>query len=96
MELCVGNIPLHLLHGNEVFRQTEQAGCNHPCDCQQHAMDGFSLRGLIAEMRLSFVAIDFAICFTSHLNECGRELLGVALLRNNFHEVIVVCVFKAS
>lgn len=43
-------------------------------------------------MRLSFVAIDFAICFASHLNECGRELLGVTPPRNNFHKVIVVCV----
>lgn len=23
--MCVGNIPLHLLHGNEVLRQIEQA-----------------------------------------------------------------------
>lgn len=91
--MCAGNIPLHLLHGNEVFRQMKQAGCNHPWDCQEHVMDGFCLGGLIAKMRPSFVAIDFAICSTSHLNERGRELSGVTLLRNNFHKVIVVCVF---
>lgn len=91
--MCAGNIPLHRLHGNEVFRQMKQAGCNHPCDCQEQVMDGFCLGILIAEMRPSFVAIDFAICFTSHLNECGRELMGVTLPRNHFHKVIVVCVF---
>lgn len=38
--MCVGNIPLHLLHGNVVFRQIKQADCNHPCDCQEHVIDG--------------------------------------------------------
>lgn len=56
-------------------------------------MDGFCLGDLIAKMRPSFVVIDFAVCFTSHLNECERELSGVTLPRNNFHKVIVVCVF---